>query len=59
MKTIKRSIKKIAILEFVHRRSRSTQMDVRDTHIDYAMIDKYKYLGNKPQIQFLEKKLTL
>ena len=56
--------KKSAILEFTHRRSRSTQLKVGDTFRDYPIVDKYKYLGTwlsqkltiDSQIQFIEKK---
>jgi len=58
--------KKSAIMEFMHRRSRTTQMKVENSYRDYPILDNYKYLGTwlsqklelDPQIQFLEKKIN-
>ena len=37
--------KKSAILEFMHRRQRTTLMKTGDSFRDYPIVDKYKYLG--------------
>ena len=46
--------KKSAILEFIHRRSQTTQLKIGDLFRDYPIVDKYKYLGT-----WLSQKLTL
>ena len=59
--------KKSAILEFIHRRQRTTLMKTGDSFRDYPIVDKYKYLGTwlsqklmiDPQIEFIEKKVNL
>ena len=56
--------KKSAILEFIHRRQRTTLMKTGDSFRDYPIVDKYKYLGTwlsqklmiDPQIEFIEKR---
>ena len=56
--------KKSAILEFTHRRSRTTEIKTGETFRNYPIVDKYKYLGTwldqklklDPQMQFIDKK---
>ena len=58
--------KKSAVLEFINRRNRITQLNLGESFRGYPVVDKYKYLGTwlsqkltaDPQIQFLEKKVN-
>jgi len=55
--------KKSVILEFIHRKQRTTCMKIGYSFRDYPIVDKYKYLGTwlsqklmiDPQIEFIEK----